>query len=71
MTFRFPCPTCKRELSIPDSIAGGVAQCPLCKTVVLVGEPQQSSSSGVISKLNPPNLSPAIEAGNPYRKPIR
>ena len=69
MAFRFPCPTCKRELTGPDSIAGAVVQCPLCNTVVLVGEPQQSPSTGVIAELNPPNPPSTIGADNPYRKP--
>jgi hypothetical protein len=69
MAFRFPCPTCKRELTGSDSLAGVVVQCPWCKTVFLGEEPQKSASEGVIVELNPPGAPPAIGTDNPYRKP--
>jgi phage FluMu protein Com len=33
MALRFPCPTCKRELMGPESVAGLEVQCPSCKAV--------------------------------------
>jgi hypothetical protein len=38
MALRFPCPTCKRELVGPESVAGLEVQCPSCNAVFLAAK---------------------------------
>jgi hypothetical protein len=38
MALRFPCPTCKRELTGPESVAGLEVQCPSCRAVFVAAK---------------------------------
>jgi hypothetical protein len=43
MSLRFPCPTCKRELTGPESLTGAEVQCPSCRAVFLAGSSANSA----------------------------
>src|SRR4051812_36952573 len=67
MALRFPCPTCKRELSGPESLAGAEVQCPSCKSVFLAGDrrlPGDAAFKAAHSAVVP---MPVGETANPFR----
>jgi hypothetical protein len=67
MALRFPCPSCKRELSGPESITGSEVQCPSCQTVFLAGDGRGSRAMGIASERHPPAASP-VEMPTLYRQ---
>jgi len=67
MALRFPCPTCKRELSGPESIAGSEVQCPACQTVFLAGEPRGRAATGIAAQRHRQGAPPVSEVRRPYR----
>jgi Zn-finger nucleic acid-binding protein len=68
MALQFPCPSCKRELSGPESIAGSEVQCPSCRTVFLAGDGRGPRGTGIASERTPLSAMPPAEVRTPYRQ---
>jgi phage FluMu protein Com len=42
MPIKFPCPHCKKGLSVKEHLAGKRAKCPACKKVLTVPAPESA-----------------------------
>jgi hypothetical protein len=68
MALRFPCPTCNRELSGPESIHGTEVQCPSCRTVFVAGARHRPEGAGIRPAHVPLTAAPPADVANPFRK---
>jgi tetratricopeptide (TPR) repeat protein len=60
MAIRFPCPHCKRALSVKDQLAGKKATCPACKKALII--PGQAPAPAKGDSATRPILSELLEA---------
>jgi hypothetical protein len=70
MALRFPCPTCNRELSGPESITGSEVQCPACHTVFVAGAPRGAQATGIAAERQARAAPPVPNVDNPYRNSL-
>jgi hypothetical protein len=73
MPFQLACPSCSRELRVPDSLIGQRVKCPTCMVTFTAEEPAAASPPPLPSQAPPPSSPSAVSSPPPhdFEPPVR